>query len=90
MVADGDELMRQFKPPSLRNVANREPFMHAGQLTTLEAVLQHYNRAPAAALGHTELKPLNLSEQEMHQIIAFLKTLSGPINTQSRWLQPLP
>jgi cytochrome c peroxidase len=35
MVADGHDLERQFKPPSLRNVANRGPFMHAGQFATL-------------------------------------------------------
>ncbi|HEX5689984.1 MAG TPA: hypothetical protein VFX76_08275, partial [Roseiflexaceae bacterium] len=72
---EGEELMRAFKPPSLRGVAMRAPFMHAGQLDSLEQVLDHYNRAPAAPAGHSELEPLGLSEHEIEQLIAFLRTL---------------
>lgn len=32
--------------------------MHAGQFATLEQVLDHYNMAPAAPQGHSELEPL--------------------------------
>ena len=87
MIAEGDDLIRQFKPPSLRNVAQRDPFMHAGQFATLEAVLAHYNHAPSAPVGHSELKPLGLSEQEIWQIIAFLKSLDGHIAADPQWLQ---
>jgi len=80
LVADGDRLMRQFKPPSLRNVAQRGPYMHAGQLATLEEVLHHYNTAPAAPAGYSELEPLNLSEEQIAQLVAFLKTLDSPVN----------
>lgn len=76
MVAEGHELVRQYKPPSLRGVAARPPYMHAGQFATLEEVLDHYNRAPAAPAGHSELEPLTLSEREQQQLIAFLQTLS--------------
>lgn len=55
--------------------------MYAGQFGTLREVLEHYNRAPAAPGGHTELKPLNLSEQELAQLEAFLRSLSGPIDS---------
>jgi cytochrome c peroxidase len=91
LVAQGDKLVRQYKPPSLRNVADRGPFMHAGQFATLEEVLHHYNAAPQALAGHSELEPLNLSEEQLAQIIAFLKTLSGPVNADASWLQsPAP
>ena len=80
MVAAGHELERQFKAPSLRNVAERAPYMHAGQFDTLRSVLEHYNAAPVAPAGHSELKPLNLSERELNQLLAFLHTLSGPID----------
>lgn len=79
MVAEGHELMRQYKPPSLRNVAERAPYMHAGQFTLLEDVLQHYNQAPDAPVGHSELHPLNLTLQELEQVMAFLESLSGPV-----------
>jgi cytochrome c peroxidase len=80
-VTDGDELLRAFKTPSLRNVALRAPFMHAGQLTTLGDVIEHYNRAPRAPFGRSELKRLKLSATERRQIEAFLGTLSAPAHT---------
>ena len=71
-------LDRAYKVPSLRNVAERAPYMDAGQLATLAEVLDHYNRAPAAAIGHSELRPLRLKPVELRQLEAFLRTLSGP------------
>ena len=72
-------LDRAYKVPSLRNVAERAPYMDAGQFATLADVLDHYNRAPAAATGHSELRPLRLKPVELRQLEAFLRTLSGPI-----------
>jgi cytochrome c peroxidase len=74
----GDHVLeRAFKVPSLRNVAERAPYMHAGQFNTLTEILDHYNRAPKAPAGHSELEPLRLSAQERRQIEAFLRSLSG-------------
>jgi cytochrome c peroxidase len=86
--ADEHGLARQFKPPSLRNVAERTPYMHAGQFTSLREVLDHYNRAPAAPAGHSELKLLNLSAQELAQLEAFLRSLSGPLAPAPDLLAP--
>ena len=72
-------LERAHKVPSLRNVAERAPFMHAGQFASLADVLDHYNRAPGAPTGHSELRPLRLNALELRQLEAFLRTLSGPI-----------
>jgi cytochrome c peroxidase len=60
--------------------------MHAGQFATLEEVLHHYNSAPKAPAGHSELEPLNLTDAQLAQIIAFLKTLSAPLNVDPKWL----
>ena len=78
-----------FKTPALRNVALRAPYMHAGQIATLEEVVEHYARSPAAAVGHSELahggaghaerQPIRLSAQERLEVVAFLRALSGPI-----------
>ena len=76
---DEHEQRRQFKPPSLRNVAERAPYMHAGQFASLRQVLEHYNRAPAAPAGHSELEPLGLTETELEQLEAFLRALSAPV-----------
>jgi cytochrome c peroxidase len=78
-VTSGPELDRAYKTPSLRNVADRAPYMHAGQITSLDDVLAHYAAAPAAPFGRNELVPVRLSPNERRQLIAFLGTLSGPI-----------
>ena len=77
LVTGDHVLARAFKVPPLRNVADRAPYMHAGQFTTLSEVVDHYNRAPEAPAGHTELEPLRLGAQERRQIEAFLRSLSG-------------
>ena len=74
----GPELRRAYKTPSLRGVASRPPYMHAGQIATLEAVIDHDARAPASEDGHSELNPLTLSERERKELVAFLKTLDPP------------
>jgi cytochrome c peroxidase len=75
MSRDEHELERAFKPPSLRGAASRPPFMHSGQITSIEAVIEHYNAAPPALAGHSELRPLNLEETEKQALVAFLRTL---------------
>ena len=76
MLAESEELERAFKSQSLRDVEIRAPFMHAGQFATIEEVLRHYNNAPDAPSGHSELEVLNLSEAQLQKIIVFLKTLT--------------
>jgi len=85
--APGPEHERAFKVPSLRNVAERAPYMHAGQFSTLAEVLKHYNRAPTAPLGRTELKPLKLGAGELRQLEAFLRTLSGDLAGPEKYLR---
>ena len=89
-VTDGAELVRAYKPPSLRNVVDRGPYMHAGQLNTLDDVIEHYSSAPPAELGQSELKPLHLSRNERRQIIAFLGTLTGPLTAPAGYLSAPP
>jgi cytochrome c peroxidase len=45
----------------------------------LEAVLDHYNTAPSAPSGHTEIEALGLGERQLNAIIAFLGTLNSEI-----------
>jgi cytochrome c peroxidase len=71
-------LEHAFKTPSLRNVAERAPYMHDGSLTTLEAVVDHYDdgfvRRPSLA---TQMRPLGLTPEERADLVAFMRTLSG-------------
>lgn len=75
MSAEGHELLRAFKAPSLRGAASRPPYMHAGQIGTLEQGIDHYASAPEAAAGHSELRPLALTEEEREQLVSFLGSL---------------
>ncbi len=91
MVTDDPALEGAFKTPSLRNVALRAPYMHAGQFASLEEVIAHYVKSPAAAVGQSELvaagqgpaqrDPIRLSESEIRDLAAFLRTLSGARST---------
>lgn len=78
-----------FRTPGLRNVAERAPYMHAGQFATLEQVVEHYAKSPKAALGHSELaqpgekhadrQVIRLSAAEVRDLASFLGTLTGPV-----------
>ncbi len=75
----GVTLIGAFKTPSLRNLENSAPFMHKGQFATMAEVLQHYNIAADAMIGHNEAKPLGLSQRELDQLGSFLATLAAPV-----------
>lgn len=92
MVSDDPALEGAFKTPGLRGVADRPPYMHAGQFATLEQVARHYVAAPHAAVGHSELThrhggvaapehaeraPIELSDAEIADLVSFLRTLSA-------------
>ena len=87
-VRTGPELIGAFRTPSLRNLENTAPFMHKGQIATLYEVLEHYNDAPLAMIGHNEAKPLGLRDRDLRQLEAFLLTLSAPLATDEKWLSP--
>ena len=73
-----DEAFRHFfKTPGLRNIAERAPYMHTGQVGTLNDVLRHYNRG---FVRRATLSPemANVRARGGRDIIAFLETLSSP------------
>lgn len=70
-----------FRTQGLRNVADTAPYMHTGQFETLREVVEFYNEG-----GKTEgfvgtkdelMKPLNLTESEIDDLVAFLESLTG-------------
>nr|WP_242529053.1 cytochrome c peroxidase [Ramlibacter ginsenosidimutans] len=89
LAANDPGQLAAFRTPSLRNVAERAPYMHAGQFTTLEQVVQHYAASPKAVLGHSELaqpgekrsdrQTIRLSPAEVQDVAAFLGALTGPV-----------
>lgn len=80
---DDATLIGAIRTPSLRNIAETAPYMHKGQLKTLDDVIDHYRQAEPALIGHNEAKPLKLSRRERRQLVLFLRTLSGPLPGQA-------
>ena len=75
-----DDTKAAFRTPSLRGVAETGPYMHAGQLATLEDVVAFYDRGgdtPSAGTKDTLIKRLSLTTLERADLVAFLRTLSG-------------
>jgi cytochrome c peroxidase len=67
----------RFKVPTLRNIAFTAPYMHDGSISSLEAVIEHYNSGGAPHPNKSALiRPLQLSPQEKASLVAFLKSLS--------------
>jgi len=67
-----------FKTPTLRNVAERAPYMHAGQIPTLRKVLEFYRDLPPGKRP-ADLEHGALNDMELLQLEAFLRTLSSPL-----------
>jgi cytochrome c peroxidase len=74
----GADLVGAVKTPSLRNISKTAPYMHAGQYAILDSVLDHYNRAPEAAIGTSELLPLGFAPADLAALKSFLLTLDSP------------
>ncbi len=87
MLARDSVLLGAFKTPTLRRTQYIAPYMHNAWYTNLRDVLDHYNRAPAATIGASELKTLSLSETELTQLEAFLQTLVAPVSAPTELLR---
>ena len=71
---------RSFKTPSLRNVSLTAPYMHNGSIATLRDVVNFYITGGLADnLRDPEIKQLNLSYQEITDLVAFLNTLNSEV-----------
>jgi cytochrome c peroxidase len=86
-----DESTRgQFRTSGLLNVAETAPYFHNGSARTLEEVVQHYNQGggqPGTFAGTVDprIRPLRLSDTEVSDLVAFLRSLTGePVPEQWR------
>lgn len=74
-----------FKTPTLRNIEITQPYMHDGSLAKLEDVVDFYNNGgriketdPLSGFLSGGIRPLDLSEEEKSDLVAFLKALTSP------------
>ena len=75
----------KFRVPTLRNVAITPPYMHNGVFKTLFSVVAFYNTRDRGAwpapevsdnVNEEELGDLGLTNQEIEDLVAFLRTLT--------------
>ncbi len=90
------------RSPTLRDVMRSDgapngQFMHTGEFSTFEQVLNHYANIPAGNIPNLDnrLRPqgnpqrLNLTNEERQAVTAFMRTLSGSdVYTNEKWSDP--
>lgn len=91
------------RAPSLRDLVGANgtpngPMMHTGGIKTLQAVIGHYGQivqAPGNTRLDQRLRPngfgqnLNLNQQDVDAVIAYIKTLTGTaVYTDEKWSDP--
>ncbi|MEC9093509.1 MAG: cytochrome c peroxidase [Planctomycetota bacterium] len=63
-----------FKTPTLREIQRTAPYMHDGSLTSLEQVVDFYNKGGIANPQlDEEIFPLNLTDENKKDLVIFLK-----------------
>ncbi len=91
---DQPDNLGKFLTPPLRHVAETAPYMHAGQLPSLAAVIDHYRHG-----GDTEgfqgvkdprIQPLEIDDDEARDLEAFLRTLTGAPVALDLATKPVP
>ncbi len=69
----------KYRTPTLRNISLTAPYMHDGSISSLGAVISFYMQGGIDNEGLDEkLQSFLLSDEETHQLIAFLETLTSP------------
>lgn len=79
-----------FKTPTIRNAALTAPYMHNGAYTTLEQVVEFYDRGGGRGIGipleyqTLAADRLNFSKQDYADLIAFMKAMTDTVGTGQR------
>lgn len=72
-----------FKITTVRNASQTAPYMHNGVFTTLQQVMDFYNKGGGAGSGYKvdnqtlAADKLNLTDKESAEVIAFIKSLDS-------------
>lgn len=74
-----------FKTSTLRNIEKTAPYMHDGSLKELKDVIEFYNNGgreneddPLSGSLSGGIRPLDLSDQEVEDLVEFMKALTSP------------
>jgi cytochrome c peroxidase len=70
----------RFKVPTLRNIALTSPYLHDGSAKTLMDVIDVYDKGGVRNPWLDPLVvPLQLTQREKQELVAFLEALTGPV-----------
>jgi cytochrome c peroxidase len=84
-------MIATFKTPTLRNLAFTQPYMHTGGFTTLESALTELMRLSDLARarkvrdGDEELARINITDQDISPLAAFLRTLNEDLKPGQKY-----
>ncbi|XDD51101.1 cytochrome-c peroxidase [Leptospira sp. WS92.C1] len=71
-------ITQKIRTPSLRDVSKKSEFMHNGEFTKLEDVVNHFVKGGSkGSISDPLLKPSAISEEEKKDLIEFLRSLEG-------------
>lgn len=80
-LAPTEDMRGKWRTKGLRQAAETAPYMHTGQLATLREVVEFYNdgghEAGVVGVKSDKIRPLNLTAQEIDDLVAFLESLTG-------------
>jgi len=88
-----DDDMGSFTTPTLRELKYTAPYMHNGMVATLADVVEFYNQGGGKdSRKDALLKPLDLSNADKADLVAFLEALSGDPLTSDKhvWKEDYP
>jgi cytochrome c peroxidase len=77
-----DEAIARFKTPGLRDLGHSAPYMHNGQLDTLDDIIEFYIGSAAQARqgtlrnGAGALQGIALTQADVQSLVAFLRSLN--------------
>lgn len=81
MLTDNPGDLYKFKVPSLRNIEKTYPYFHDGSIWDLETSIH--------IMAKSQLN-LDMSDEEIKDLVAFLKTLTGEVPERAKSLPVLP
>lgn len=88
-LTDKQEDFGLFKVPTLRNIALTAPYMHDGRFSSLESVVNHYQKGGDATPNKSELiEPFSLSKTQANDLINFLNTLTDSLFLTDKKIGP--
>lgn len=77
LITGNESDMAAFRTPMILNAGITGPYMHDGSVATLWDVVDHYNKGGVPNLYlDGGIEPLDLTEEEVGQIVAFLFSLT--------------